>query len=314
MAVPSSGQLRLRGDIALEVDGSATGSNVSLRTLSASAGFSTPDSMSEFYGYSSATAPSVTTNNISNIGETTLTLNGNVTSDGNSTIIERGFYFGTNSSHPTNNAKYTIGGTTGFYSNNRSGLSTSTTYYCWAFARNSVGTTYGSRVQASTVAAFVPTFASGGGGTTQSAITLNGCARFRWYSYYKNPNTGSWITRSPSISGNLGVGGNVSCPGSHNYSYSLNTSQWSASSSFATNARNRVYIIHDQFNESFYPRDGDSSFSSYSSSSGRSFSNITFSWSSNSYAYTNATSSATSLNRVWAVGSASTWQDHQFDY
>ena len=59
MAVPSSGQLRLRADIALEVDGDATGTNVSLGTLSNDAGFTDPDNMSEFYGYSSVTAPSV---------------------------------------------------------------------------------------------------------------------------------------------------------------------------------------------------------------------------------------------------------------
>ena len=52
MAVPSSGQLRLRADIALEVDGSATGTNVSLGTLSNTAGLTEPDAMSEFYGYS----------------------------------------------------------------------------------------------------------------------------------------------------------------------------------------------------------------------------------------------------------------------
>ena len=52
MPVPSSGTLRLRADIALEVDGSATGTNVSLGTLSDTAGFSAPDAMSDFYGYS----------------------------------------------------------------------------------------------------------------------------------------------------------------------------------------------------------------------------------------------------------------------
>ena len=55
MPVPSSGQLRLRGDIALEVDGAATGTNVSLCTLSNTAGFTEPDAMSDFYGFSAAT-------------------------------------------------------------------------------------------------------------------------------------------------------------------------------------------------------------------------------------------------------------------
>ena len=48
MALPSSGQLSI-GDIRTEA-GSTSGS---LRTLSAAAGFSTPDSISEFYGWSS---------------------------------------------------------------------------------------------------------------------------------------------------------------------------------------------------------------------------------------------------------------------
>lgn len=52
MALPSSGQLSL-GDIAGELGVSL--SNVSLRSMSSTAGFSTPDSVSEFYGYLNAT-------------------------------------------------------------------------------------------------------------------------------------------------------------------------------------------------------------------------------------------------------------------
>lgn len=53
MAVPSSGQLRLRADINLEVEGNDTDDNVSLGTLSDAADLTTPpDQMSEFYGYS----------------------------------------------------------------------------------------------------------------------------------------------------------------------------------------------------------------------------------------------------------------------
>ena len=50
MAVPSSGQLREYADIGVELG--VAQSNVSLRGMSAIAGFSTPDAMSEFYGYS----------------------------------------------------------------------------------------------------------------------------------------------------------------------------------------------------------------------------------------------------------------------
>lgn len=141
MAVPSSGQLRLRGDIALEVDGSATGINVSLRTLSASAGFSIPDTMSEFYGYSSSVAPTVTTGTSSS-SNTSVYMTGTVNSDGGATITERGFYFGT-STNATSNPKYIVSGTTGNYNLNRTGLSTNTTYRYFAYATNASGTTIG---------------------------------------------------------------------------------------------------------------------------------------------------------------------------
>lgn len=57
MALPTTGPLSLN-DIRGEL--SASSSNVSLRGLSNTAGFTTPDSISEFYGYSS----SITTSNI----------------------------------------------------------------------------------------------------------------------------------------------------------------------------------------------------------------------------------------------------------
>jgi len=56
MAVPSSGQLREYADIGVELG--VAQSNVSLRGMSAIAGFSTPDAMSEFYGYSSGVCTS----------------------------------------------------------------------------------------------------------------------------------------------------------------------------------------------------------------------------------------------------------------
>lgn len=51
MAIKSSGTLSLRDDIQSELGGGST--NISLRNMSSIAGFSTPDAMSEFYGYSS---------------------------------------------------------------------------------------------------------------------------------------------------------------------------------------------------------------------------------------------------------------------
>ena len=140
MGVPSSGQLRLRGDIALEVDGNVTGTNVSLHTLAISAGFTSPDAMREFYGYVDAVVPTVTSSNNSSVGTTSMTANGNVTSDGDASITERGFYFGTSSTY-TSNTKYSVAGTTGGFSRGFSGLSSGATHYATAYAINSVGET-----------------------------------------------------------------------------------------------------------------------------------------------------------------------------
>lgn len=173
MALQSSGAISI-GDIRTEL-GSSSGS---LRTLSAAAGKSTPDAMSEFYGYSNAVAPSVTTNAISSITSSSMTLNGNVTSDGGGTITERGFYFGTNSSSPTNNAKYTVSGTTGTYSFNKTGLSGSTTYYCWAYATNSGGTSYGAMQSAATAFAVATASFS----SIRNASYSSG-SYMQWYNY-----------------------------------------------------------------------------------------------------------------------------------
>ena len=62
MPVPSSGQLRLRADINQEVNGNDSDDNVSLGTLSNDAGFSEPDAMSDFYGYSACQLPGTAIN------------------------------------------------------------------------------------------------------------------------------------------------------------------------------------------------------------------------------------------------------------
>ena len=55
MAVPSSGELELYGDIGTELG--VAQSNVTLHGMSQTAGFSAPDAMSEFYGYSGVSSP-----------------------------------------------------------------------------------------------------------------------------------------------------------------------------------------------------------------------------------------------------------------
>ena len=195
MAVPSSGPLALRGNIALEVYGTATGTNISLRTMSNIAGFAAPDTMSEFYGYSAYTAPLVQTWAATNITGTSMTVNGyfqraSVDSPG---IIERGFYFGTNP-NMLSNPRYTNvtwPGGNGFYMNT-SGLNSSITYYMWAFVVDSVQETVGSVVSQATNAAFSPQFYT----FNENASGLN---MYRISGYidvslqYYNPDTGSYV-------------------------------------------------------------------------------------------------------------------------
>lgn len=235
MAVPSSGELRLYADIGVELG--VAQSNVSLGAMSNSAGFPEPDAMSDFYGYVDALAPSVTTNAISSVGETTFRANGNVTSDGGATVTERGFYIGTNSASPTNNSKYTVSGTTGVYLYDISGLSSSTTYYCWAFATNSVGTIYGGRVQATTIQAFTPTLItpSSCSGYFTSNNNLNQIYGYHAINmYYVNPYTGGLVATN-----------GISYPSSA----VNNTNNFAVSvvNSVATNAVNVVYYSIVQY-------------------------------------------------------------------
>lgn len=183
MAVTSSGEIKLNADVNVEINDS-TGTDVSLSSLSVGAGFSEPHALTEFYGYVDALAPSVTTNSATSVTATTITANGDVTSDGGASITERGFYFGTDGSAATSNTKYTVSGTTGAFNRAFTGLTESTTYYFWAFATNSAGTTIASRVTQATSAA--QTF------QTASHYMVSPNLRHTGVRYYLNANS-SWI-------------------------------------------------------------------------------------------------------------------------
>jgi hypothetical protein len=149
MAVPSSGPLKLYKDIWGDEIGDPQGDN-SLHDAAIYAGFSTPDAMSDFYGWSDVIPPSVTTNAFTNVSPGAIRMNGTVTDTGGENVT-RGFYFGTNANAPTNNTKLNLGGTQGVgaFTCYR-GTSQGTTYYAWAHACNSAGACIGSRVNANT--------------------------------------------------------------------------------------------------------------------------------------------------------------------
>ena len=133
MAVPSSGQLRLRADINQEINDNDTDTNVSLGTLSDDAGFDAPDTMSEFYGYSAFTPPTITgQTSTNNVSQTSMRVYFNYSNPQGNNLKSR-IWFGT-SSNRTSNTVYDEGNSTATSREPArvfSGLTAGTTYYAW---------------------------------------------------------------------------------------------------------------------------------------------------------------------------------------
>jgi len=87
--------------------------------------------------------PTVLTTTPSGLTSSGAVLGGNVTSDGNATVTERGVCYSTSQNPTTANNKKIIGSGTGTVSNRVTGLTATTTYYVSAYAINNQGTTYG---------------------------------------------------------------------------------------------------------------------------------------------------------------------------
>ena len=107
-------------------------------------------------------APTVTTQAVSNVNDTTATGNGNITSNGGGVITEKGVCYmtGTSGDPTTANSKfYDNTDSTGAYTESMTGLSPNTNYRVRAYAINSTGTGYGTTVQLTTNAPAPPTVA-----------------------------------------------------------------------------------------------------------------------------------------------------------
>ena len=138
MAVPLSGELKLWNTLWNSELGGTKGEN-SLHSASVYAEFTTPDAMSDFYGWSDIEVPTVTTNAFTSITDQSMTANGNVTQDGNDPAVTRGFYFGTSNSY-TSNTKYTTPGSgPGPYSQGFGSLTYNTNYKGRAWAATPAG-------------------------------------------------------------------------------------------------------------------------------------------------------------------------------
>jgi uncharacterized protein (TIGR02145 family) len=100
----------------------------------------------------STQTPSVTTNTVNDISQTTATCGGNVTSQGSATVTARGVCWST-SQNPTTASSHTSNGSgTGSFTSSITGLTANTPYYVRAYATNSAGTSYGDQKSFTTTA------------------------------------------------------------------------------------------------------------------------------------------------------------------
>ena len=133
------------------------------------------------------TLPTVTTAAISNITSTNAIGGGNVTSDGNTTVMARGVCWST-SPNPTLSDSYTVNGSgLGFFTSSLTVLTANTTYYVRSYATNSMFTAYGNEtsfttydlptVATDTISNITSTNATGGGTVTfdgNTTVTARG--------------------------------------------------------------------------------------------------------------------------------------------
>jgi len=89
--------------------------------------------------------PTVTTANVTNVEDTTAECGGEVTSEGDEPVTERGVCWSTSVNPTTANSKTTNGNGLGSFTSDLKGLNDETTYYVRAYATNIVGTSYGSQ-------------------------------------------------------------------------------------------------------------------------------------------------------------------------
>ena len=114
---------------------------------------------------SSGTPPTITTNTVTNITETSATCGGNVTDQGSSSVTAKGVCWSTSSNPTTSDSHTTDGNGTGSFTSNITGLTANTPYYVRAYATNSAGTAYGNQQSFTTQ--------GGGGGSCEGVSSIN---------------------------------------------------------------------------------------------------------------------------------------------
>ena len=161
-------------------------------------------------------APSVTTNPASNINSNSVTLNGEVTSDGGANVTNRGFYWSTSNSTPNQNDNILESGTgTGNFSKIIENLQPETKIYYRAFAINSEGTSVGEILSFTTlkmdnntptVVTLSQTNVTGNSATLNGEVTSDGGADIIARGFYWSITNTNPAENDNTLNADLGVG------------------------------------------------------------------------------------------------------------
>jgi uncharacterized protein (TIGR02145 family) len=123
--------------------------------------------------------PSITTAQITDIGPTSATAGGNVTSDGNTELLVRGVCWSIKKSPDVEDDRTTDGHEEGAFTSNMTDLKPNTLYYVRAYAVNKEGTSYGKQVTFTTSQFSVPELTTSTiTGVTQTAAVSGGNITF----------------------------------------------------------------------------------------------------------------------------------------
>ena len=102
-----------------------------------------------------ATKPTLTTVDVTEITANSATSGGNISNDGGATVSVRGLCWSTNPNPTTDHFKTTDGAGPGIFSSALTNLTSGTIYYVRAYATNNMGTSYGNEVSFNTPSIYV---------------------------------------------------------------------------------------------------------------------------------------------------------------